>query len=49
VLDLVAAGEVTPDEAAAVGWLIEAQVRAIDVHEIEARLTALEARAETRR
>jgi hypothetical protein len=42
---LVAAGEVTPDGAAAVGRLIEAHVRAIEMHEIEARLTALETKA----
>ena len=48
VLAAVAAGEVTPEEAAAVGRLIEAHVRAIEVHEIEVRLTALEAKANGR-
>jgi hypothetical protein len=49
VLHLVAEGEVTPDEAAAVGKLIEAHVKAIEVHELDARLTALEARVDSRR
>ena len=49
VLHLVAAGEVTPDEAAAVSKLIELHVRAIEVHELDARLAALEARAENQR
>jgi hypothetical protein len=38
VLHLVAVGEITPEEAAAIGWLIEAHVQAIKVHDLEARL-----------
>ena len=49
VLAAVVAGEVTPEEAGAVSRLIEAHVRAIEVHELDARLMALEARAETQR
>jgi hypothetical protein len=48
VLSLVAAGEVTPEEAAAIGRLIEAHVKAIEVHGLEARLTALEAKGSGR-
>jgi hypothetical protein len=48
VLHLVAAGEVTPEEAAAIGRLIEAQVKAMEVHELEARLAALEVGASDR-
>ncbi|WP_426959884.1 DUF5681 domain-containing protein [Muricoccus radiodurans] len=43
VAEAVAAGEVTPDEGAAVVGVIEAHRRAIETHELEARLAALEA------
>jgi hypothetical protein len=44
LLEAVAAGEVAPGEAREVGRLIEVHLKAIEVHEIETRLPALEAR-----
>ncbi len=43
LLQAVASGELTPSEAADLGKLIEAHVRAIDVTEIQERLARLEA------
>jgi Family of unknown function (DUF5681) len=42
LLGAVAAGEVTPGEAQGIGRLLELHLKAIELHEIEARLTALE-------
>jgi hypothetical protein len=42
LLGAVAAGEVTPGEAREVGRLLELHLKAVELHEIEARLTALE-------
>ena len=44
LLAAAAAGEVAPSEARELGRLIELHLRAVEVHEIEARLTVLEAR-----
>jgi hypothetical protein len=44
LLEAVAGGEVAPGEAREVGRLIEVHLKAIEVHEIETRLAALEAR-----
>lgn len=46
VLRAVAEGELTPEEGAAVGGLLEARRRAIETAEVEARLKALEERKE---
>src|SRR5918993_4194763 len=43
LLQAVASGELTPSEAAELGKLIEAHVRAIEVTEIQERLARLEA------
>jgi hypothetical protein len=43
VVALMAAGEITTDEAAAVGSVLETQRRAIETHDHERRLKALEA------
>jgi len=42
LLSAVAAGELTPSEAAELGKLVDAHVRAIEVTDIQARLDALE-------
>lgn len=42
VVAAMARGELTPDEAAAVGSLLETQRRAIETHEHEGRIRALE-------
>src|SRR3712207_3459778 len=42
LLEAVASGELTPSEAAELGKLVEAHVRAIEVTDIQARLDALE-------
>ena len=42
LLGAVASGELTPSEAAELGKLIEAHVRAIEVTEIQERLARLE-------
>jgi hypothetical protein len=42
LLEAVAAGELTPSEAAELGKLVEAHVRAIEVTDMAARLEALE-------
>jgi hypothetical protein len=39
-----AAGEVTPGEARELGRLLEAHLRAVELHDLEARLAALEAK-----
>jgi len=44
VLDALAAGELTPDEANAVMGVISAQARIIEVDELEKRIAALEGR-----
>jgi hypothetical protein len=44
LLAAVAAGEIAPGEAREVGRLLELHLRAVEVHEIDARLAALEAR-----
>jgi hypothetical protein len=44
VLRAVADGEITPEEAAAVGGLLEARRRAIETAEVEVRIKALEER-----
>jgi hypothetical protein len=43
VVALMAAGEITPDEAAEVGSVLETQRRAIETHDHEKHLQALEA------
>ena len=43
----VCGGELTPDEGSAVAGMLEAQRRAIETVEIEARITALESRGVT--
>ena len=48
LLRAVAEGEITPDEAAAVGGLLEARRKTLDLVEVEGRLKALEALAERR-
>lgn len=45
VLQATARGELTPDEAAAIGSVLEVRRRAIEQIEIEGRLAALEARS----
>jgi hypothetical protein len=45
----VASGEVTPEEGAALAAVLEGQRRAIEMAEIEGRISALERRQETRR
>ena len=45
LLEAVASGELTPSEAAELGKLVEAHVRAIEVSDIQARLDALEQRS----
>lgn len=45
LLEAVAAGELTPSEAAELGKLVEAHVRAVEVVEIQERLARLEDRA----
>jgi hypothetical protein len=42
VLGGVAGGELTPDEAAAIGGLIEANRKALEIVELDARVAALE-------
>jgi hypothetical protein len=42
LLEAVASGELTPSEAAELGKLVEAHVRAIEATEIEERLKRLE-------
>ena len=44
VLRAVAGGEITPEEGAAVGGLLEARRRTIETAEVEARIKALEDR-----
>ena len=45
LLSAVASGELTPSEAAELGKLVEAHVRAIEATDIQARLDALEQRS----
>lgn len=45
LLQAVAAGEIAPGEARELGRLIELHLKAVEVHEIENRLAALEARS----
>ena len=42
LLDAVASGELTPSEAAELGKLVEAHVKAIELTNVQARLDALE-------
>ena len=49
LVEAVAAGELTPSEAAELSKLVEAFTRAVDLHEIEQRLDKLEAVQEGRR
>jgi hypothetical protein len=44
LLQAVAAGDVAPGEGRELGKLIESHVKALEVHEIETRLSALEAK-----
>jgi len=44
VADAMAAGEITPDEAQAIGSVLETQRRSIETVELEARIRALEGR-----
>jgi hypothetical protein len=44
LLRAVAEGEISPDEAAAVGGLLEARRKSLELVEIEARVKALEAK-----
>ena len=44
LLQAVAAGEIAPGEARELGRLIELHLKAVEVHELETRLAALEAR-----
>ena len=44
LLAAVAAGEIAPGEASVVGRLLELHLRAVEAHDLEARLAALEAR-----
>jgi hypothetical protein len=46
VIAAMAGGELTPDEAASVAGVLEAQRRAIEIHDHEQRLQALEAKKE---
>ena len=48
VADAVAAGELSPEEGAAVAGILEAQRRAVETVEIEARIAALERSREMR-
>jgi hypothetical protein len=48
ILVAVATGSVTPDEASTVASVLESSRRAIETVELEARVTALEARSQTR-
>jgi len=43
LLAAVAAGEIAPGEASVVGRLLELHLRAVEAHDLEARLAALEA------
>ena len=47
LLQAVASGELTPSEAAELGKLVEAHVKAIELTDVQARLDALE-QAQTR-
>ena len=49
VIAAVATGKLTPDEGSAVAGLIETKRKAIEVSELDARLTALERAKEERR
>ncbi len=44
LLAAVAGGEIAPGEASVVGRLLELHLRAVEAHDLEARLAALEAR-----
>ena len=44
LLAAVAGGEIAPGEATAIGKLLELHLRAIEAHDLETRLAALEAR-----
>jgi hypothetical protein len=44
LLAATAAGEIAPGEASAIGKLLELHLRAIEAHDLEARLATLEAR-----
>ena len=46
--EAVAEGSITPDEAQAVAAVLETQRRAIETAELDARITALESRKESR-
>jgi hypothetical protein len=48
VIDAMAQGEISADEATAVAGVLELRRRAIETMEIEARLAALEAKSEGR-
>ena len=45
IIERIADGELTPDEAASITGVLETQRRAIELTEIEARLRALEERS----
>lgn len=45
VMNAISAGELTPDEAAALGGIVEHTRRAFELADLEARLTSLERRA----
>ena len=47
VAEHVAAGELSPEEGAAVAGILEAQRRAVETVEMEARITALEQKGST--
>ncbi|MGD9508353.1 MAG: hypothetical protein AB7X49_07355 [Geminicoccaceae bacterium] len=44
LIEAVAGGEIAPGEARELGRLIELHLKAVEVHELETRLAALEAR-----
>ena len=47
VAEAVATGELSPEEGAAVAGILEAQRRAVETAEMEARITALEQKGST--
>jgi hypothetical protein len=49
VADFVSAGELSPEEGAAVAGILEAQRRAVETAELESRITALEQKDGPRR
>jgi hypothetical protein len=48
VIEAMASGQITPDEASTIGGVLEAKRRAIETVEIEKRLTALEQHKESK-